>query len=162
MPDPMQLAADYLYVVPWVMRRMGLSGAESFDPWYAGLDGLLAAARRYDGRARFFRFAVRHIRWSILGAIKTHANRHRILDRLRDERRRAGRERPDAVGVVNELLAELGDTPRELIRLRYGLDGGGERSGEQIAAERGVSGSAVTRHLRGGLGKMAARLGVSA
>ena len=68
----------------------------------------------------------------------------------------------DAIEVeeLRSLLAGLSEREREILRARYGLDGGDERSLRSVAAPLGLSAERVRQLERRALGKLAAAAGV--
>lgn len=116
-------------------RKPGESKRELFS---AGATGLLAAIRRFDptdGRAKFSTFAWRYIRWAICQWRAKEREAHRGVVSLCDvdpedpvfaEHPEPRDDLLDAGATVDRLLREVTPRSSRLLRMKYGIEPGGE------------------------------------
>jgi RNA polymerase sigma factor (sigma-70 family) len=143
-------------------------GLERDDVLQAARLGIVLAAQRYDPSrgAPFASYAAWWVRGQILAAIQEHLRQPALLADLvgeDDEGRRAYQdllhapEGPDqdAAPDVAQLLRVLPRRRwRKVVSLRYGLDGKGERTREEVAQLMGVTKQRVCQILARALTRM--------
>lgn len=159
-PEQWQTVVDNLHLVYWTIRRMNHPNRQAeADAEDAGLDGLISAVRRWrEGRARFSYYA-----WFCIRR-RVHTVQHAEAKR----RERSAEAvlvwssgmvpritiRDDVGDNADAALSLMRPSERMAAILRFGLDGGGERSLPKLAPLLGLRGpSGAFKRVEGGLAR---------
>ena len=165
-PEQTKLVTDNLRFAHYMARRFLASGIEYDDLVSTAYIGLIKAAQRYDGRAKYSTYASVVIRNEILMelrrqkknvatlplnapiAIRTHdSDDIEYLDLIADSDPPVEHELEVECdrAAVHEAVAGLGDFGRTIITQLYGLDGGEPQRQIDAARSLGLTQSYVSR-----------------
>jgi RNA polymerase sporulation-specific sigma factor len=166
-PQQEQLVTDNLALVRWIARRYAFGGRDLDDLVQEGTLGLIKAARSFDPSLGF---AFSSFAYScIQNHLRTFLGRERETLSLDEPLGDAdgdthadilpdARPSPEHVAVstghVGAVLASLPEREATVLRLRFGLDDGVERTGEEVGQTLGLSKMRVSQIERKALARI--------
>lgn len=171
-----KLIEHNLRLVVYIAKKFENTGMEMEDLISIGAIGLIKAVQtyKYDKKIKLATYASRCIENEILMQLRKNnkikaevsldeplsgdgdGNELLIEDILYDERQTLGKdmERSSEQQILWEIINKLGTREKEIMVMRFGLLGGGEKTQKEVADELGISQSYISRIEKKILGKM--------
>ena len=162
-----KLIEHNLRLVVYIAKKYENTGIELEDLISIGAIGLIKAVQtyKYDKKIKLATYASRCIENEILMQLRKNnkskvevsldeplsgdgdGNELLIEDILYDEKQTLGRdmERSSEQQILWEIINKLGSREKEIMILRFGLLGGGEKTQKEVADELGISQSYISR-----------------